>query len=457
MIENWPETFLKSSAQWPGFEQEAFLKAHRETPPISIRLHPEKGVAWTSELKTKQVSWCSDGWYLSERPEFIFDPAFHAGAYYVQEASSMSIGMVLEEYGNPEEHPRVLDLCAAPGGKSTLIASWLRGRGFLVANETIKTRAGVLAEQLRKWGYANTLVSNNDPQRFSALEGYFDIVLADAPCSGSGLFRKDPAASGHWSIESVKHCSARQQRIVSDVWPALREGGIFIYSTCSFSREENEMIAARIMDMGAEHLNLSHLENSHPGVFKSEPGYRFYPDRISGEGFYLAAFRKTAGHRHRKIEKQGKISRLPEQMKDWIRDTEKFALLKSHLGELAVPLELMADFRLILEKLHVVRAGLLPGEFAGKDFVPDHDLALSLLQSPAINKVELDYPAALRFLKKETEGIPHPGKGWFLASYQGLGLGWIKGMQGRINNYLPKNLRIVKELRSTDNSYLSQV
>ncbi|HEY1033070.1 MAG TPA: RsmB/NOP family class I SAM-dependent RNA methyltransferase, partial [Flavipsychrobacter sp.] len=225
-----PEILLKNLQGVKGFNKEAFIAAHQQAAVTSVRLNPYKvsGVFHNAE----KVPWCSEGRYLDARPVFTLDPLFHAGAYYVQEASSMFLQQALKATVPDNNNLRVLDLCAAPGGKSTLIASLLGKDSLLVSNEVIRTRASILEENMSRWGYMNTWVTSNDPKDFGKLKGYFDVIVVDAPCSGSGLFRKDERALGEWSEANVALCSGRQQRILADVWPALKEGGVLIYATC---------------------------------------------------------------------------------------------------------------------------------------------------------------------------------------------------------------------------------
>jgi len=230
----------------PAFEQrmrphldkswEEFEQAHQQFPPVSIRFNPKKA---HSPIDLTIIPWTSHGYYLGERPSFTLDPLFHAGSYYVQEASSMFLEQAFLQAVDRTKPINVLDLCAAPGGKSTHLLSLMNKESLLVTNEVIRSRASTLAENIQKWGYDNVAVTNNDPQDFKRLSGFFDVIVVDAPCSGEGLFRKDPGAMGQWSTDNVALCARRQQRILNDVWPALKEGGILIYSTCTYNELEN--------------------------------------------------------------------------------------------------------------------------------------------------------------------------------------------------------------------------
>ncbi|HEU4717804.1 MAG TPA: RsmB/NOP family class I SAM-dependent RNA methyltransferase, partial [Bacteroidia bacterium] len=213
---NLPASHTETLRQFLGDEFPQWEKANAQPAPVSLRVNPLK---WKKEFPAEKVSWCATGFYLPERPSFTHDPLFHAGHYYVQEASSMSIETVFEKYFPERDNLTVLDLCAAPGGKSTHIVSLLGENSLLVSNEVIRHRANILSENLAKWGKDNVVVTNADPSEFSKLEGFFDVILVDAPCSGEGLFRRDPEAAKEWSPENMELCAARQKRILLDVWP----------------------------------------------------------------------------------------------------------------------------------------------------------------------------------------------------------------------------------------------
>ena len=294
-----PTPFLDSLAGLPGFDKNAFEQVHAQGEQItSVRLNKYKqfNLATHPFLNTAvPMSWCDQGLYLNERPLFVLDPLWHAGAYYVQEASSMFIQHLLHQL-NMDTKSIVLDLCAAPGGKSTLLANWFKD-GLVVANETIKGRNAILVENTTKWGADNMIVTQNDPGHFKALPAFFDLVMIDAPCSGSGLFRKDVSAISEWSLDHVQHCSLRQQRIIEESLDTLKEGGYLIYSTCSYSFEEDE----KIMDQIANLPGMVNVKIPVPASWNiitcESPehqcqGFRFYPDKIKGEGFFISVFKK---------------------------------------------------------------------------------------------------------------------------------------------------------------------
>jgi len=236
-----PGEFLDSLIGVKGFGKEAFEKVHATGEQVtSIRINSSKPVTKLANQSINQLTkipWSEFGYYLKQRPSFTFDPLFHAGCYYVQEASSMFLEQALKQTVDLSRPLKVLDLCAAPGGKSTHIQSLISGESLLVSNEVIRSRANILKSNIIKWGCNNVVVTNNDPRDFLQLENYFDVIVVDAPCSGSGLFRRDEDAMKEWSPDNVALCSQRQQRILADVWPALKKNGVLIYYTCSYSKE----------------------------------------------------------------------------------------------------------------------------------------------------------------------------------------------------------------------------
>lgn len=348
---------------------------------------------------------------------------------------------------------RMLDLCAAPGGKSTLLASLLNSDSLLISNEVIRSRAGILEENMVRWGYTNTWVSCNDPRDFTALSGYFDMMVIDAPCSGSGLFRKDPLALNEWSEANVELCCQRQQRIIADVWPALKQGGIIIYATCSYSRAEDEDIIDWLTDdFSAESLEVPVPEDW--GIVltktsKGNTGYRFFPHLLEGEGFFIAAIRKTEPAASLRATK----SKSAHDPKMAIRvapllEPRDYAILKGREGYHALYKEHEADHNLLSTRLYFRKTGLALGSPAAKEWIPSHDLALSLDRSGKIPSVDIGRDQALKFLKKEDFDLPEAPKGWVLLRHEGLSLGWIKSLGSRFNNYLPKHWRIRMELPS---------
>lgn len=442
-----PASLLSDLKGFPGFNPDALQTAHEQPAPVSIRLHPVKG-AHIPPSGTL-VPWCQEGYYLPERPVFTLDPAFHAGAYYVQEASSMFLNHVLQHIGANNSDLRVLDLCAAPGGKSTLTASLLHSDSLLVSNEVIRSRATILEENMSKWGYPNTMVVSNDPRDLGKLHGFFDVIIVDAPCSGSGLWRKDPRAISEWSPENVTMCAGRQTRILDDIWPALKENGILIYATCSFSPEEDEWQLDTFADNHSVSGIAIPIEDSW-GVAESItsrhtlPSYRFFPGNVVGEGFFIAAFRKTEPASDTKPPR----SKLSSDKKIAVAAQNllvhgDYTYIPGHDGNyIALPTQFQSDYQTIKQFAYIRRAGVEMGAPSAKEWIPTHDLALSLIRGTTHSIIELNREQALHYLKREDMSIEIPPKGWHLVSYQGNALGWIKSLGNRINNYLPKQWRI---------------
>ncbi len=436
---------VQLSSDYPEFE-----KALQAPAPISIRYNPLKK---SKDLFENQepIVWCSEGFYLKERPSFTLDPAFHTGAYYVQEASSMFLKEAAQQTVDFSKPIKVLDLCAAPGGKTTLLASLLNEQSILVANEVIKSRVGVLKENLLKWGFTNYIVSNHDSEEFADLEGFFDLVLVDAPCSGEGLFRKDENASSHWSEDSVQMCSARQKRILQAAAYLVAPKGQLIYSTCTYNTHENSDNVKWLTqhhDFELVDLDISKYE----GIHKMAMGYQFYPHKIKGEGFFIAVLNKNSGSQDFSSQKI-KLNRIPtkqlEILKNWIKNVDSFNFYtKSDGVVVAIPNELNQTYGIILKALFKRSSGFEIGEFKGQDFIPSHALAMSNLVHDSVPKTDLDKDNALRYLKREPIAMNATVNGFQLVCYQNAGLGWIKVIGDRINNYLPKDWRIRMDLEN---------
>lgn len=449
-----PPALLQSLQGATGFDEPAFVQAHTNGQAVtSVRLNPAKPVTDLLDAfgtTYAPVPWNTTGYYLAERPVFTLDPLLHAGAYYVQEASSMFLQQAIQQCC-PAAPLRALDLCAAPGGKSTLLQSVLHPQSLLVSNEVIKTRASILTENIAKWGAANAVVTNNDPQHFNRLPNFFDLIVVDAPCSGSGLFRRDAAAIDEWSPANVELCSQRQQRILADVMPALKPGGTLIYATCSYSPQEDERIMDWLMEQGELESNRISLQPEW-GIVEtlssSAYGYRFYPDKVKGEGFFIACFTKKATAEADSPSLKTKKQDIPSKQEaalaaNWLQEPDRFALLKQQNDILAIPKELAGDIALLQSALYIKKAGINMGQPMANGWVPHHELALSGLLPDNIQTVELDKEQALQYLRREDISIDTVPKGWCLVHYQGVALGWLKGLPGRINNYYPKEWRIL--------------
>nr|WP_242696366.1 RNA methyltransferase [Longitalea luteola] len=359
---------------------------------------------------------------------------------------------------------RVLDLCAAPGGKSTLLQSLISPDSLLVSNEVIKSRAAILEENSVKWGGANVIVTNADPAAFERLPNFFDVIVIDAPCSGSGLFRREQEAIGEWSEQNVTLCYQRQQRILAAALPALKAGGVLIYSTCSYSKEEDEDIADWLMDTFTVDSLPLQTETSW-GIVETRSdkhqayGYRFFPDKVKGEGFFIGCFRKQegGGHSTRPPKKSllQKASRNESAIvQPWLQAGLQLQLWKQKEELLAFPQQLEKDLLTIVDNVYVRRAGITVGKIAGNDLLPDHALALSTIISASIVAVTLKKEEAIQYLRREEVSVSTPHKGWTLVQYEHYNIGWMKVLANRINNYYPQGWRILKRIpdHSSENS-----
>ncbi|MBK8699855.1 MAG: hypothetical protein IPN29_10090 [Saprospiraceae bacterium] len=446
-----PDEFVKNiKSEFPD-EADVLLDAIALTSsPVSIRYNRAKYKFAPNEKSA--VAWCPHGQYLDNRPSFTLDPAFHAGEFYVQEASSMILWHVLSQLSMPDD-PVILDLCAAPGGKSTLVLDFLAGSGLLVCNETIKSRVKMLEENVIKWGYTNVAVTNDDPAAFTSLHGVFDLVLIDAPCSGEGMFRKDPESVKEWSPENVEMCSLRQQRIVEQVLPALKENGFIIYSTCTYNHTENlnnVALMAQKHQLSSVDINMADDWN----ILRLEKdgmlGFQLLPHKQQGEGFFFSVLKKNTNNqppvRPEKFKWKG-LKHLTNNeaahIKPWIDPNSGLELMVHENGAVyAFPSQIAIWLPLFMQSLHVRYSGLKAGSLNKSVFIPDHALALSLSHHPQISIFEVDKNTALAFLNKTLQSLDKAPKSWLLITYHGLTLGWVKNLGNRINNYFPTELRI---------------
>ena len=453
---NIKDTFIRYMEEAIGHENALVAFSAFEQPAsVAVRMNPFKSCNCPSG---KEVPWSRHGRILEQRPVFTLDPAFHAGAYYVQDSSSMFVGhafrTLVQSMVKPAgRHIRVLDLCAAPGGKSTDLAASLRemfGNEFLlVSNEVMKARVGVLADNMALWGDPNVVVTSDDPRAFAALDGFFDVIVADVPCSGEGMFRKDEQAQLQWSEDNVALCEARQRRIVADVWPALAQNGLFIYSTCTFNTRENDGNVRWISEeMQAEPLLKDGGFDGMPGVLKTEYGYSLVPGFVEGEGQYCSALVKTgvsqpvfAFRRSGRAPGKAQKTEIPKNVME-LFDRKVSLTLRGDMV-IALPEYLRDDVSLLESQLHVIASGCAVGMVKGKDLVPDADLALSLmLREGAFQVADVDRDTALAFLHRDAIVLSDVEKGYVLIRYDGVNLGFVKNIGNRCNNLHPQSRRI---------------
>lgn len=463
-----PFSFSEQVRAFLGADEAARLaEALQGEAPVSIRLNARKPSGHVPE--GTPVPWCASGFYLSERPSFTFDPLFHAGAYYVQEASSMFLDFVLRHFVKTAP-VQMLDLCAAPGGKSTLAIDALPVGSLLVANEVMRNRAQVLVENLTKWGCPNVVITHNDPADFTALGPVFDVILVDAPCSGEGMFRKDPVAVDEWSPELVELCARRQRRILADIYPCLKPGGLLIYSTCTYNIKENEENVRWMRDeWGMEILPVPDVPaewglTGNLLAGEDFPVCRFLPHRTKGEGFFLAVLRKpleiggeeegqSLSSRSRKSKGRDR-SRQPQpfskeqlaSLSAWLAQPDEYALSPQGTGVFAFPHSWLSAWEGLRMQLRILQAGVPLAEAKGRDWQPAHALAVSAALSPdAFPRVEVDDRQAIAYLRRESVALPDGvPRGFVLLTRSGLPLGFVKNIGNRANNLYPQEWRIRK-------------
>ena len=473
------------------------LAAFGEEASVSIRLNPWKRTLFSEGTGPQSdatadpappagavpLPWSPCGYLLGERPSFTLDPLFHAGAYYVQDSSAMFVGALFRSLVHArEDRPlRVLDLCAAPGGKTTDLAASLRAlcgdRFLLVANEVMAARAAVLRENVARWGDPCVVVTSADPAAFASLGGWFDLILADVPCSGEGMFRKDAEAIAAWSEAAVALCEARARRIVADVWPALAEGGLLLYATCTFNRRENDGNVAWIArELGAEILPplpasvlpaptaptvmpgptvlpAPTAPTVMPGptaptvmpgptghLLPTDHGTLLLPGLVPGEGQFAAALRKTVPAPPCRTARPGREV-PPPQLPGGLLEGEYRVRMHGPLA-VAVPAAITAEVETV-RSLRPLSAGVALGELKGCDFVPSADLALCIaLGKEAYPRRSVDRETSLQYLHRDALVLPDAPRGYVLLEYEGVPLGFVKNLGSRCNNLLPPGRRI---------------
>lgn len=418
------------------FNPRGLCEALDKEPEVSVRLNPLKMMEceWSD-----CVPWCASGRYLEERPNFTIDPRHAAGGYYVQEASSMVVGEILSEIVEGREGLTVVDLCAAPGGKSTHVSSVVGSRGVVIANEVIKQRAGILAQNIVRWGEGNSVVTSAEVEQLSVpLEGLVDVLVVDVPCSGEGMFRKDNASRGEWSVGAVELCAARGRKILFDAKKMLREGGYLIFSTCTFNRVENEGNVRWLIESGDfEQCNEYSQKwgNSSKGV-----GSHFYPNEVRGEGLYVAVLRYIGEENSPKKYKAEKRAKR-------ISKYSTLPLLEVEIGgRIYGYSEAMLEVveRLRAHRVQILYSGVEFGELIREELKPAHAYALYSYRNRDIYpSTEVSLEVALEYLRKGALPAELFSRGVQVVSFSGLPLGFVKGLGTRVNNMYPTAWRIV--------------
>lgn len=426
-------------------DSDDFINAINTEPFYSVRLNIAKTNNSNLSL-SDSVLWCSNSFYIKERPNYTLNPKFHAGAFYPQEASSMYLEHVLKNIGQylPDK-PIVLDLCAAPGGKTTLLTSYLNGNGVIIANEYIRNRAWILRENVIKWGFHNVIVTNNAPSDFASNGAMFDLVQIDAPCSGEGMFRKDDVAIEEWSIENARSCAERQRSIISDIWDAVVEGGIIIYSTCTFNPDENEHNMQWIAnEFDVEFINIPIVDNC--GIttitFNQGEGYGFYPHKVRGEGFFICAMRKLSGKTRKNIKDKNKAIKATCNT-NILRNQSNFYTLLNKNKIIAFRNDNWQIMNQLCNQYNTIWCGLELGENTRKEFIPSPEIPLSIeFNRNAFPTINLSTDEALHYLHGEWTCKQNIENGWNTIQYDDCLLGFVKAIGNRINNYYPKEWRI---------------
>ncbi|HOO95345.1 MAG TPA: rRNA cytosine-C5-methyltransferase [Proteiniphilum sp.] len=452
-----PEDFILSMRSLLGYDSAQLFEALESEAPVTIRLNPHKlkRNPLDFNLPLQPVPWSDWGFYLKERPAFTFDPLFHAGYYYVQEASSMFVEQVARQL--VKEPAICLDLCGAPGGKSVSLLSSLPEGSLLVSNELVRQRANILSETLTKYGVSTSVVTNNRARDFNAFPELFDLILVDAPCSGEGMFRKDPVAIEEWSTQNVAMCASRQKDILADVWPALKPGGLLVYSTCTFNIAENEENALWAIDsLGASFVEVAIEEawGITPSLVRDAVCYRFLPQKVNGEGLFVTLLRKRESVEpeidqkslHSLKKGRQKPSPFMKDISDfapWVINPERYRFIESDNRISALPVTHLETMLLLKERLKVLSMGISIGERKGKNLIPSHSLAMSSeLNREAFICCELSYSQAVAFLRKEAITLSDATRGFVLLTYHHEPIGFVKNIGNRANNLYPNEWRI---------------
>ena len=452
-----PEDFTSYTKELMGDSLfDRYIKGMDDEAPVSVRLNPFKcpgGTLLKDDVAEEVVPWCpSTGRYLKKRANFTFDPLLHAGLYYVQEASSMLVDLVVKQY--IQQPVTMLDLCAAPGGKSTVLRAALPEGSLLFSNEPIRTRSQILSENLQKFGHPDIIVTNNYPKDYKKSKIQFDAILTDVPCSGEGMFRKDEGAIREWSTANVNNCWQLQRSIVADIWGCLKPGGILIYSTCTFNAHEDEENVFWIMEnLGAELLSLP-IEpswNITGNLIGNGPMYHFIPGVSRGEGLFLAVLRKNGNCEISEKKNKGKTEKKERKGKNtsviptgWLAPDLEWEYQENEMGVYAMKSCWKQVWSLACKSLKVIHAGIKMCTVKGKDLIPDQSLALSTqLYKLHFSMSDLSYTDAVKYLRKEAISLPvDTPKGYVLITYRGIPLGWVKNLGNRANNLYPQEWKI---------------
>ncbi len=440
-----PEAFITRMQNQLGDEADLFFNALENKPSTSIRLHHKKRKS--SFIHSGKVPWCDDGYYLEERPSFYMDPLWHAGAYYVQEASSMILDHILSQLPFKEASQIWIDACAAPGGKSGILAKHLRPNDVLVANEVVGSRRSILWENLTKAGYTNTFIAGEPVTSFQ--EEFADLILVDAPCAGEGMMRKESEAINQWNQSLVESCSTLQKQIVQGAAKALNPDGYLIYSTCSYSVEENINNVNYFIDQYElesvaisfpSEWGISHIENGDAN------GYQLYPHRLQGEGLFISVLKNNsaASSTYRKAKKPFRIfESIPTWLKSHVLNPDELSVRKNSVQNELVNNLATEKANEVLMHFPKAMAVVGAGELKGRNFVPGHALATSGMSGAQYESIAVDLSTALDYLERSTSTLPRVDQnGWYLVRFEGIPLGWAKWTGQGWKNHYPMSWRL---------------
>lgn len=440
-----PKDFLSNMSTCLGDDYNHFIESFDVKQYPSIRLHPQKGKLLQPE--GNKIAWEPNGYQLLDTKQFITDPLWHAGAYYVQESSSMFLGHVFRQIFKNNCPKLVLDVCAAPGGKSTHLLDLMENNGILISNEILPKRNIILKENLCRWGYEHAIITQNDPKDFSCIFEKFDLIVVDAPCSGEGLFRKEPLATKEWSLKHVAACSLRQKDILKHIIPALKIGGYLLYSTCTFEPSENEHQIQHLLQSGCFEVVEIDI-NGLTGITENKeiPSYHFYPHKTFGSGFYMAVLRKTKEIHPLNEQKRyfPNIKKVPTQVFPWYSEgySQQYNIRE---GIFEVRADIAALITSFGNTLNITYAGKQIADIDQQQYTPSAALALCTSYKND-TRIALNNQEALAYLQGLSLPIDATNKGWNVVTYSELALGWVKAVPGRLNNSYPKPWRIKKRI-----------
>jgi 16S rRNA C967 or C1407 C5-methylase (RsmB/RsmF family)/NOL1/NOP2/fmu family ribosome biogenesis protein len=446
-----PLGFQKQMQEMLGLEYSEFTKSIEQKPKTTFRINPNK----LSELDNIQainteqnIEWCEYGYTLESRPEFVLDPFYHAGCYYPQESSSMFMAQYLLDL-DKDKPLKVLDLCASPGGKSTLLLSYLPKDSLLVSNEIDPLRARILKDNIIRFGSTNCVVTSNKVEDFVHFQDFFDLILIDAPCSGEGMMSKEDEAIRQWSPELIQSCARTQKQITSEIWNCLKAGGRMIYSTCTYNQLENEEIVSELLvNKNASVIDSKYSSNNQIKQFLPNQ-YHFFPHLMNGLGFFAACIVKGENSLEQEQSQQRHKGRDPLYFKPFLPnlefrlDSELFDTVSRDSILFNIPKLWRSEIIELMKRLKVIKFGVEIGQWKGPDWFPSHELSLCYEYKNNVNRIELSHEQAIKFLKKEAVEFELSFEnGWALAIFQKQSLGWFKVIQRKPKNYLPTDWRI---------------